>query len=78
MSSIEKLYYNMDRLVDNWTDMPETREKNKRMEEAIGKELSAKYGDVICDCMAASEKQGFIHGFQYAVSLLTGGKAAEV
>lgn len=31
MSNIEKLYYNMERLTDNWNDMPETRKAIKKI-----------------------------------------------
>lgn len=48
------------------------------MEEVVGREFYLKYEDVISDCVSASEKQGFIQGFQYAVSLLTGNEAVAV
>ncbi len=78
MSNIEKLYYNMEKLTDNWNDMPEKKAANEKLEEAVGQDFYLKYEDVICDCMVANEKQGFILGFQYAVSLLTGGKTVAV
>lgn len=78
MSNIEKLYYNMDKISDNWVDSPELRATANRLEEALGDELYAKYEDEICNCTAANHKEGFVKGFQYAVSLLTGGKAAAV
>ena len=75
MNSIEKLYYNMDKLNENWTDTPEVKAASDRLEEALGDELYAKYEDEICNCTAANHKEGFVKGFQYAISLLTGGKA---
>ncbi len=78
MNSIEKLYYNMDKLNENWTDTPEVKAASDRLEEALGDELYAKYEDEICNCTAANHKEGFVKGFQYAISLLTGGKAAAV
>lgn len=74
MSEIEKLYYNMDRLSDNWKDMPEAKEALSKLESAMGRKVYMKYEDEISSCVSANEKQGFILGFQYAVSLLTGGK----
>jgi hypothetical protein len=44
----------------------------------MGKELYGKYEDEIIDCTDANEKQGFIFGFQYAVSLLVNGEAVSV
>lgn len=75
MSNLEKLYYNMDKISDNWTDSPELRAASNRLEEALGEELYRKYEDEICDCESANHKEGFVKGFQYAVSLLTSGKA---
>lgn len=71
MNNLEKLYYNMDKLSDNWTDTPEVKAASDKLEKAIGAEVCEKAEDEICRCMSANEKQGFIHGFQYAVSLLT-------
>lgn len=78
MSNIEKLYYNMHILDEYYKDMPEKKEATNRLEEAMGAELYAKYEDEICSCMSANEKQGFIFGFRYAVSLLVSGKEVEV
>lgn len=77
MSNVEKLYYDLC-LLNKHTDMPETIDAGNRLEETMGKELYGKYEDEICDYTAANEKQGFIFGFQYAVSLLINGKAVTV
>ena len=77
MSNLEKLYYDLCLLNSN-PDRPETIDAENRLERAMGKELYEKYEDAICECKAANEKQGFIKGFQYAVSLLTSGKAVAV
>lgn len=71
MSNIEKLYYNMERLSDDWEDMPKSKKASDKLIETMGEELYAEHETEICDCMCAREKQGFILGFQYAVSLLT-------
>lgn len=78
MSTLEKLYYNLHLLDEYGKDMPEKKEASDRLEETMGSELYEKYEDEICACQAANEKQGFILGFRYAVSLLTSGKAVEV
>ena len=73
MSDLEKLYYNMCNLVDDYTDTDEVREARDNVENALGKEAYIKYEDEICALLSVTEKQGFICGFQYAVSLLTSG-----
>lgn len=77
MGNIEKLYYNLC-LMNEHADMPETIEAGDRLEGAMGEELYCKYEDEIIDCTAANEKQGFIFGFQYTVSLLINGEAVSV
>ena len=76
MSNLEKLYYNMHILNEYYADTEETKEAQNAMESAIGEEIYSKCEDEICACMSANEKQGFIFGFQYAVSLLTSGSVA--
>lgn len=77
MSNIEKLYYNLHLLDEYYMDLPEVKEAGNKLEKAMGDELYRKYEDEICNCKAENEKQGFIFGFQYAVSLLTGGKEVQ-
>ena len=75
MSNLEKLYYNFDKLIDNFDDTPEVKAASDRMEKAMGSELYTRYEDEIMRYVSAEHKDGFITGFQYAVSLLTSGKA---
>lgn len=79
MTNIEKLYYNLHTLDEYYADMPETKEARDAMEAALESAMSRdsylECEDAICACMSANEKQGFIFGFQYAVSLLMSGKA---
>lgn len=74
MSHIEKLYYNLNKLIENYSDTEETREARKAMESMLESLMSREdYLEceaVIATCMSANEKQGFVYGFQYAVSLL--------
>lgn len=78
MSNIERLYYNMDKLIDNYADTEEVKRTLDRLETVFGRELYAKYEDEISDYVSASEKQGFITGFQYAVSLMSSEKGGVV
>lgn len=72
MTNLEKLYYNMHLLVDDYRDSDEVKEARDNIENAFGREAYIECGDLISDYAAAYEKQGFIGGFQYAVSLLMG------
>ncbi len=74
MSNLERLYYNMHNLTDDLKDDEETIKARDDVENALGEKAYGKYEDVIGSLAAANEKQGFILGFQYAVSLLTGGR----
>lgn len=75
MTNLEKLYNNMDKVNDSWRDMPETIGAYKTLYSALGKESYMKHEDEIMACAIANEKQGFIQGFRYAVSLLMEGGA---
>ena len=76
MTTIEKLYYNTHNLIDDYKDTEETEAKRRAVENALGQKNYTKYEDEIADLECSMEKQGFILGFQYAVSLLTSGKEA--
>ena len=75
MTAIEKVYYNMDKLYDNFVDLPETLEVRaefeRNVEELIPAEKKMYFNDSLMALTAANEKQGFLYGFQYAVSLFT-------
>jgi hypothetical protein len=74
MSEIEKIYYNMDKLSDDFTELPETEKASEQLYNLLGKDFVLKHEDVITDLTSANEKQGFIYGFRYAVGLLMDGK----
>lgn len=78
MSDIEKLYNNLAFVTDDYADTEETKEARHNVENALGKKAYLKYEDKIAILEGAVEKQAFIFGFQYAVSLLTGGKAVAI
>lgn len=75
MTNLEKLYCNMHELSDSWRDMPETKKAYKALYSALGRESYLKYEDEISAYAVSHEKQGFIQGFRYAVSLLMEGGA---
>lgn len=74
MSEIEKIYYNMDKLSDGFTELPETEKASERLYDLLGKEFILEHEDIITSLTSANEKQGFIYGFQYAIRLLMEGK----
>lgn len=86
MKEIEKIYNNFDRLCDNFADLEDTNKGYKELETYIIKETfhgvpgwekeQRNLMDEITQYAALNEKQGFIYGFQYAVSLLTNPNAA--
>ena len=78
MSNLEKLYYNMHKLNDDYKDSEEVIQAMNNVENAIGREAYFEHEEEITALTSANEKQGFILGFQYAVSLLTYGKTVEV
>ncbi len=75
MSDIEKLYYNIHKLTDGYKDTEEVNQARDNVESVLGRETYFECESEISILASANEKQGFIIGFQYAVSLLTGGKA---
>ena len=78
MSEVEKIYYNMDKLTDNFVDLPESEEARKKFdadfEKMIPEDKRMAFSDLMTNATSAYEKQGFIYGFNYAVALLTSGK----
>lgn len=78
MDNLEKLYYNFHKLSDNYADTEEVKEARDNVENVLGKETYFECESEISILASENEKQGFINGFQYAVSLLTSGKAVEV
>lgn len=78
MSNLENIYCNMEKLTDDFIDTEETKAALHALSEGLGYELYGKYEDEILLYATANEKQGFIYGFRYAVSLLTDGKVVTV
>lgn len=76
MSNLEKIYCSMHELSDDFNEEPqEMKDAEDELEKLMGKELYTKFEIKILGYAGISHKDGFIKGFQYAVSLLTSGKA---
>lgn len=77
MYNLDNLYN--DFLIEAGVDLPETMEKDRKVTQALcehlGKENCIKSGieSLVSSSQEAFQHQGFIWGFQVAVSLLTKG-----
>lgn len=76
--ALGKIYSNIDKLLDDYEDLPETKEAEKRFWEYVQGHIFAEEGevnevdleDVLYDVTFFNQKQGFIYGFNYALELL--------
>lgn len=79
---IKKLYYSIDELMDDYRESPEVKEAHNEFmayldcngffDNDSNNERKAFVDDVTFRMACASECQGFIFGFKYAVRLLIG------
>lgn len=75
---LEKVYVNLDKLIDNYADLPETEESERKFWEYAEKNIfqskknvkERELESVLYDVAYFSEKQGFIYGFNYALELI--------
>ncbi len=70
MSNLERIYENLENLIDDLADTKETKEAHRVLEEGLGDELYKKYENEIHVYGIENEKHGFIYGFRYAMSLI--------
>lgn len=80
---IEKIYNNLDRLIDDYTDLPETLQAYRDAmaylkEHKMPTKIEMKVDDLLSDIAYKNERQGFLYGFQYAIRLLIGEGGAKV
>lgn len=79
---IEKLYYSLDRLMDDYADLPETLQAYRDAmaylkEHKMPPKIEMEVNDLLSDIAYKNERQGFLYGFQYAIRLLIGEGGAE-
>ena len=75
MGTVDKIYDNFEMLYDSYTDMAETRETRNRLfrhMEEQGLDM-VELESYITPVISEYEKQGFLYGFRYAVSLFLDG-----
>lgn len=80
MKEIEKIFNNFDKLYDNWEDFEETLKCREvlwdymKSHNFFGKaeisQTELKLDEHIGTLETQMERQGFVYGFRYAVSLL--------
>lgn len=76
--ALNKVYGNIDKLIDHYADLPETKEADKRFWEYAKENILQDSRDVkerelesvLYDVAYFNEKQGFIYGFNYALELM--------
>lgn len=75
MSPIDKIYYNFEKLHDNFVDLKETKDAIDNLEKYLEEnEIDLMEAEPHYVALSTeSERQGFVYGFQYAVALLTAG-----
>lgn len=79
---IEKIYNGIDRLMDDYADLPETLQAYRDAmaylkEHKMPPKIEMKVDDLLLDIAYKNERQGFLYGFQYAIRLLIGEGGAE-
>ena len=68
--SIENLYYMLLSGNGSWNDSEEVKEAQSAIEEYLTEDVYILVESEVCRYGIACEKQGFVNGFRYAVSLL--------
>ena len=68
--SIENLYYMLLSGNGSWNDSEEVKEAQSAIEEYLTEDVYILVESEVCRYGLACEKQGFVNGFRYAVSLL--------
>lgn len=76
--SIDKIFNNLDRLIDCYADLPETAEAEQKFWEYVEQDIfpgtenpkKARFENALYGLASCKEKQGFFYGFSYAATLL--------
>lgn len=76
--ALNKVYGNIDKLIDHYADLPETKEAEKRFWAYARKNVlqgsrsvkERELESVLYDVAYFNEKQGFIYGFNYVLELI--------
>ena len=76
-AALNRIYNNLEKLIDKYTDLPETKKAEKEFWEYAKKNILQGGGNVkeqdlesvLYDVAYFNEKQGFKYGFNYALEL---------
>ncbi len=76
--ALNRVYSNLNKLIDNYSDLPETKEADKKFWEYARKNIlqgnrnvkEQELESALYDVAYFNEKQGFIYGFNYALELI--------
>ena len=77
IKEIENIYFNFEKLADDYRDLPETLAAHRKTMEFLTahkmpEKIKLEVDDLLCDIAQEGERQGFLYGFQYAIRLLIG------
>lgn len=67
--AIKRVFCNRNELIDNYTDLPGTKEAVREFREHLPEKQWAGLEDLFFCATSAFEEQGFVYGFRYAVEL---------
>lgn len=75
IKEIDKIYFNLEKLMDDYSDLPEVLEAHREVMEFLTahkmpKKIELEVDELLCGIVQQSERQGFYYGFRYAVRLL--------
>lgn len=78
MKMIDRIFENLEKLMDNYVDLPETREAEERFWEYVDSNIllnaenyeKIEFENVLYDFGSFREKQGFLYGFNLAMDLM--------
>lgn len=75
--TLDRIFDNIDKLIDDYTDLPETQEADKRFWEYARKNIlqgndvkERGLESVLYDVAHFNGKQGFKYGFNYALEMM--------
>lgn len=77
-AALNRIYNNLEKLINKYTDLPETKKAEKEFWEYAKKNIlqdnrnveERELESVLYDVAYFNEKQGFIYGFNYALELI--------
>lgn len=77
-NTINRIFANLDKLIDGYTDLPDTIEAEDRFWEYVNANCmkdadsngKVKLENVLYGMASCKEKQGFLYGFNFAMDLM--------